>query len=112
MISNNTFDELAFFSDVKRRPAVYFGNPSIISLRDMLTGMDYTFRFYREPTQLHFFQEFVSWYLNEILDDGNGYACWWNHILYTSGNDDRYAFDQFFVIFERYLHDMHSLSLC
>lgn len=108
---DHKFDELAFFADVKKRPAVYFGQPSLISLRDMLTGMEYAFQFNQEPAQLHYYRAFVAWYHNEILDDGNGYACWWNHILYVSGNDDRYAFERFFVIFECYLHDVHGLSV-
>ena len=36
------FDELKFFADVKKRPGVYFGKPSLLSLRDQLFGMEYT----------------------------------------------------------------------
>ena len=41
----------------------------------------------------------------------NKYECWWNHILYTSANNDAYAFDSFFRIFERYLKDIHKINL-
>lgn len=51
------------------------------------------------------------WYHEEIIKDLNGYACWWNHILYTSGNDDAYAFESFFREFEKYLRDVHNVCL-
>ena len=105
------FDELKFFADVKKRPGVYFGNPSLLSLRDQLFGMEYAFSFYTDETPLRYFRHFVTWYQSEKVDDQNGYACWWNHLLYICGNDDRYAFECFFIIFERYLHDVHSISL-
>ena len=105
------FDELKFFADVKKRPGVYFGNPSLLSLRDQLSGMEYASSFYTDETPLRYFRAFVTWYQNEKIDDQNGYACWWNHLLYTCGNDDRYAFERFFVTFERYLHDVHHISL-
>ncbi len=105
------FVELEFFSDVKKRPGVYFGCPSLLSLRDLLTGMDIAFRFEHTESPLKLFHSFLIWYREEKLADQDTYACWWNHILYISGNDGRYAFERFFAIFERYLHDVHHVSL-
>ena len=111
MRNTKEFDELSFFADVKKRPGVYFGQPSLLSLRDQLFGMEYAFRFFSDETPLRYFRAFVDWYHREKIDDLNGYACWWNHILYTSCNYDDHAFEAFFVIFERYLHDVHHVSL-
>lgn len=107
------FNELEFFSDVKKRPGMYFGTPSLISLRDYLGGMEHAFSYFYdyEEIPLTYFRSFVTWYYSEVLDDQNGYACWWNHILYTSGHNDCYAFELFFAVFERYLHDVHHTGL-
>ena len=73
--------------------------------------MDIAFRFEHTESPLKLFHSFVIWYHEEKLADQDTYACWWNHILYISGNDGRYAFERFFAIFERYLHDVHHVSL-
>ena len=103
------FDELEFFAQVKKRPGFFLGKPSLLSFRDQLIGMEYAFSFYCQESALKYFNLFVNWYHEEILRDRNGYACWWNHILYTSGNDDVRAFASFFGIFERYLLEVHNL---
>ncbi len=109
--TKQNFNELVFFSQVKRRPGVYFGKPSLLSFRDQLFGMEYAFSFYCEECPFKYSRSFVGWYHEEIIKDFNGYACWWNHILYTSGNNDAYAFDSFFQTFEQYLHDVHNVCL-
>ncbi len=111
MYQKQKFNELEFFANVKRRPGMYLGQTSLLSLRDQLFGMKYAFSFYCNESPLFYFNSFVEWYHNEVLTDKNGYACWWNHLLYTSGNFDSYAFERFFVMFERYLRDVHNLSL-
>lgn len=103
------FDELLFFAQVKKRPGLFLGKRSLLSLRDQLFGMEYAFSFYCQESPLKYFLLFIEWYHEEILKDKNGYTCWWNHILYLSGNDDAYAFDSFFKIFERYLRDIHNV---
>ena len=105
------FDELMFFAQVKKRPGVFLGAPSLLSLRDNLFGMEYAFSFYNKESPLKYFRLFVTWYHEEIIKDLNGYACWWNHFLYISGNDDAYAFESFFNAFEGYLLDVHNLRL-
>lgn len=105
------FDELAFFAKMKKRPGVFLGKPSLISLRDQLFGMEYAFSFCCQESPLKYFGLFVEWYHKEILEDFNGYASWWNHILYTSMNDDAIAFESFFRKFEQYLHDVHNVDL-
>lgn len=105
------FDELAFFAQVKKKPGLFLGKPSLLSFRDQLFGMDYAFSYYCQESPLKYFKLFVTWYHEEILKDRNGYACWWNHILYTSGNDDVYAFESFFRIFEGYLRKVHHIYL-
>ena len=105
------FDELMFFAQVKKRPGAFLGKPSLLSLRDQLFGMDYAFSFSSPESPLSYFKRFVKWYHEEIIKDANGYACWWNHILYTSGNNDAYAFESFFRIFEGYLQDKHNVFL-
>ena len=106
-----TFDELQFFAQIKHRPSAFLGKSSLISLRDQLFGMEYAFSFYTQESPLKYFNLFVKWYHKEKLKDLNGYACWWNHILYTSGNDDAYALKSFFAHFEQYLSREHDLYL-
>ena len=105
------FDELAFFAEVKKRPGLFLGEPSLLSLRDLLTGMDIAFRFDHTESPLKHFHSFVNWYHEEKLADHDTYACWWNHILYISSNRDRLAYVRFFELFERYLKDVQHLSL-
>lgn len=105
------FDELAFFARVKKRPGMFLGKPSLVSLRDMLGGMRYAFSCCHQKDSLKYFDQFIAWYHREKLKDRNGYACWWNHILYTSGNNDVYAFESFFRYFEQYLREAHDLCL-
>jgi len=90
---------------------MFLGLPSLLSLRDNLIGMGYAFTYCSNEDPLKYFHLFIAWYHETILSDKNGYACWWNHILYTSGNDDAYAFDVFFNRFEQYLRDEHNLYL-
>ena len=113
MLTNidSKFDELVFFAQVKRRPGLFLGKPSLLSFRDQLFGMNYAFSFYCQESPLKYFNLFVTWYHEEIIKDLNGYACWWNHILYTSGNNDAYAFESFFIKFEKYLRDVHYVCL-
>ena len=110
-VAEPKFDELTFFAQVKKRPGLFLGKPSFLSLRDQLMGMGYAFSFCCQESQLPYFDMFVDWYHREILQDQNGYACWWNHILYTCGNHDAYALEAFFAVFERYLHDVHHVCL-
>lgn len=109
------FDELEFFAQVKKRPGLFLGTTSFLSLRDQLFGMGYAFSFYdNQEDPLKYFSMFVKWYCKEAFEDLsslNGYECWWNHMLYVSGNNDAYAFDLFFKLFERYLRDAHNLYL-
>lgn len=111
MKNEQKFDELVFFAIVKKRPAMFLGRPSLLSFRDNLFGMDYAFSFYEEEKQLKYFHLFIQWYHENIIKDLSGYSCWWIHILYTSGNDDKLAFESFFSLFERYLKDVHQFSL-
>ena len=108
---NAEFDELVFFAQVKKRPGAFLGEPSLRALRDQLFGMQYAFSFYCRENPLRYFDLFVAWYHKEVLRDLNEYACWWNHILYISGNVDAYAFETFFRIFEGYLQDLHQIRL-
>ena len=103
------FDELAFFARVKKMPGYFLGKPSLLSLRDQLFGMDYAFSFYNQETPLKYFRLFVEWYHKEMFEDLDGYNCWWNHLLYISGNNDARAFDFFFNTFEQYLQDIHNV---
>lgn len=105
------FDELVFFAQVKKRPGVFLGKLSLLSLRDQLFGMEYAFSFYNQESPLKYFHLFIEWYHKEKLKDLNGYACWWNHILYICSNNDAYAFESFFNCFEQYLRDEHNLYL-
>lgn len=111
MSMETKFDELNFFAKVKKNPGLYLGIPSLLSLRDQLFGMEYAFSFYTKESPLTYFHLFITWYQEEIIKDMNGYACWWNHILYQCGNNDAYALKSFFCIFERYLSDIHNVYL-
>ncbi len=106
----NKFDELNFFAEVKKCPNKFFGKPSLLSLRDYIFGMNRAFSICNLDNQFQYFQLFTGWYYKNLTDK-NGYACWWNHILYISGNDDVMAFYSFFRIFEHYLKDIHNLFL-
>ena len=109
------FDELGLLHRIKARPEIFFGKKSLLSLRDFLFGVDYGISAAKNEhyrgANLPFFTGFVSWYISRFVRDQNGYAAWWNHLLYTSGNDDALAFDGFFQLFERYLKEEHSISL-
>ena len=113
VLANTTrsFNELVFFAQIKKRPGPFLGKPSLLSFRDQLFGMDYAFSFCCKESPFKYFHLFVTWYHEEIIKDLNGYACWWNHILYTSGNDDACAFKSFFREFEKYLRDVHNVCL-
>ena len=107
-----TFDELALLSKIKTKPGLYFGRPSLKSLRDMLGGMSYAFSVCGQPDALFYFSHFTKWYNAQLMEkDKNGYACWWNYILYISGGFDDQAFFNFFRAFEKYLMDVHKLTL-
>lgn len=108
---NKRFEELTFFAQMKKRPGLYLGKPSLLSLRDHLFGMEHAFSYTASENPLSYFRSFVCWYHETILGDKNGYACWWNHLLYTSGNDDRLAFEAFYSSFEVYLMNVHHISL-
>ena len=108
---NCKFDELVFFAQMKKRPGLFLGKASLLSLRDQLFGMGYAFSVCNQEDTLKYFSLFIEWYHKEKVKDLNGYACWWNHILYISGNNDAYAFDFFFNCFEQYLRDVHNLYL-
>ena len=108
---DRTFDELEFFGKIKKYSGLFIGKPSLLSLRDFIFGMHYAFNTCGSVYSFTYFDAFVDWYQNEIVKDWNGYACWWSHILYVSGSDDREAFNDFFHDFEMYLHDKHHLTL-
>lgn len=110
MKTTNNFDELKFFAEVKKRPCLFFGKPSLLSLRDNIFGMDYAFTICNYENPFKYFYLFEDWYCNNLTDK-NGYACWWNHLIYISGGDDREAFHSFFRIFEQYLKDVHNVNL-
>ena len=106
------FDELAFFAQVKRRPGMFFGRKSLIGLRDHLFGMGYAFSVCGYSDAMGLFKSFVKYCNHKLfLTDQNGYACWWNHLLYVSGGMDDGAFDLFYREFETYLHEVHDLKL-
>ncbi len=110
------FDELKLFGDFKGRYGVYFGKKSLLSLRDTISGMVLSRYFdddeqVRRKSKLPYFDGFIEWYLQTYVKDGNGYAAWWNHMLYVSGNFDDAAFDLFFLRFEEYLTSIHHTAL-
>jgi len=105
------FDELAFLAQIKERPGMYFGRPSLRSMADMIFGMHHAFCLCGREDQFSIFHAFIDWYHEEVLKDQNGYACWWNHLIYLSGGEDLEAFDGFFRVFERYLQDVHGKTL-
>ena len=109
--NNCTFDELEFFAHIKKRPGMYFGEPSLISMRDYLNGMEHAFHFCGYEDKFGYFSLFREWYMENIIKDENSYAAWWNHMLYVSGGSDRQAFEYFFHRFEIYLSEVHNISL-
>lgn len=104
-------DELQFLSSVKARPGMYFGRKSLLGLRDLLCGMELGANVLKDENEPRvtlfplFFKGFVPWYLERFVKDQNGYAAWWNHLLYISGNHDDCAFDSCFRYFEKYLNE-------
>ena len=103
------FDEMNIYIRLKEKPALFFGRKSLLSLRDTLTGMLLGIQYSVDPSglpeeeHLPLLKGFIDWYHQTYVQDTNGYACWWNHILYTCGNDDSMAFDRFWERFEEYL---------
>ncbi len=100
-----------FFAQMKARPGLYIGRKSLLSLRDYLFGMQHAFSIAYQQNAFVYLKEFIDWYQENKIHDRNGYACWWNHLLYTSGGCDDQAFDAFFKVFEAYLQKAHGLSL-
>lgn len=112
MKNNEEFHELVFLAKVKKCPGIYLGRKSLTSLRDQLLGMNYAFSACGQPDALKLFKSFIEYYNGRLfLTDQNGYVCWWNHLLYTSGGMDDVAFDAFYRRFESYLLDEHNLKL-
>lgn len=109
--NNCTFDELEFFAKIKKRPGMYFGRPSLLSLRDFLFGMSLAFGICGCQDQFRYSDLFIDWYTENEIKDQNAYACWWNHMLYVSGGSDRLAFEYFLHRFEIYLSEVHNISL-
>lgn len=112
MADSAKFDELKFFADMKKRPGIYLGQKSLLSLRDQLFGMNYAFAACGQPDALKYFHGFIEHYHRQLFQhDQSGYVCWWNHMLYTSGNMDSQAFELFFREFESYLLKEYALKL-
>lgn len=112
MSQNFDFDELKFLKNLKKRPGSYLGRKSLLSLRDHVFGMSYAFAVCGKGDALKYFHGFIEWYNKQLFEtDQNGYVCWWNHILYTSGNHDDMAFDSFYGKFESYLRKEHGITL-
>ena len=107
----NQWDELMLFAQLKERPGLYLGGKSLLSLRDHLFGMQHAFQLCFHADPMEYLRGFSAWYRETVIREENGYACWWNHILYTSANCDGAAFDAFFSAFERYLAEERGISL-
>lgn len=105
------FDELMLFAKFKEKPGLYFGKPSLLSLRDQLFGMNMAFGMIYHEDAFVYLHQFIRWYHENVVKDQNGYACWWNHILYTCGGNDEMAFWSFFKHFEGYLKTIHGTAL-
>ena len=105
------FEELLFFAKVKKMPGAWFEKPSLLSLRDQLFGMRYAFDLCGQKDALKYSFSFIKWYEAGQVWSEHSFACWWNHMLYISGNDDRQAFVTFFRYFEQYLKECHGLVL-
>lgn len=105
------FDELMLFAKFKEKPGLYFGKPSLLSLRDQLFGMNMAFGMIYHEDAFVYLHQFICWYHENVVKDQNGYACWWNHILYTCGGNDEMAFWSFFKHFEGYLKTIHCAVL-
>ena len=109
---NTEFDELLFLAQIKKRPGMYLGRKSLTGLRDYLSGMHHGFAACGRSDALKWSVSFADYYNNQLFqNDQNGYACWWNHLLYISGNMDDAAFDAYFMKFEAYILEKHDLKL-
>lgn len=103
------FNEIKMWNDIKNKPGMFFGKRSIILLNSFLNGIKYSFE---KNSCLLYFQGFNEWYMKKRnVDTNNAYTIWWNHILFTSGNNDDLAFDAFISYFEEYLQEQFGLSL-
>ena len=105
------FSELQHLAKIKARPGMYLGRPSLERLRERLWGMEEAFRLCGQRDQLKYFFAYTQWYQENRVKDGNGYASWFNHMMYTSGLNDEEAFHSFFRGFERWLKEQHGLML-
>ena len=111
------FDELQFLSNIRERPGMFFGEPSLIGLRDLLDGMEWGARIAREnaglPTERLFpifLDGFLPWYERCCKKDQYSASCW-SHMLYVSFSLDGKAFNLCFELFEKYLKQELGLSL-
>lgn len=105
------FGEMDFLAQRRRRPGVFWGEPSLRALRDEMAGLRCGFALMGRTDQTPLFDGFVRWYQGERLPDAGPHATWWNHLIYLAGGSDREALTAFFSAFEAYLQEQHGLAL-
>ncbi|MCM1183120.1 MAG: hypothetical protein NC337_07085 [Roseburia sp.] len=106
----NEFDELRFWTIIKTRPELYLGQKSIVRLDIFIKGISYALNY--SSSTFPYFDAFNDWYMEkQKVDNRRGYVIWWNHILYINGNQDDVAFDFFVKYFEKYLKEIHNVTL-
>ncbi len=54
------FNELEFFAQLKKRPAIYLGTQSLLHLRTFIFGMYYAFDFHSEDDNFFYFHSFIQ----------------------------------------------------
>ncbi|MBP3923327.1 MAG: hypothetical protein J6D27_10205 [Ruminiclostridium sp.] len=110
-----TFNELEFFAHIKKRPGMYFGEPSLFFMRNYILGMQHAFSFCGYQDKFKYFHLFTEWYQENVINDErgyqNGYANWYTHLMYVTACHDKEALERFLREFERYLEEVHNISL-
>lgn len=113
-------DILTILSAIKKRPALFLGEKSIIRLYDYLSGIKFGWSFYMD-LEKDYISDFNKWY--KTTDSYKWYAernpqminqkydVWWNYILYKCGGCASYAFDEFFIEFEEFLSEVYNMIL-
>ena len=106
----NEFNELRFWAKIKKRPELYLGQRSIVRLDIFIKGISYALNYNHDT--FSYFNGFDDWYMEkQKADIRNGYVDRKSVVQGINGNQDDVAFDFFIRYFEKYLKEIHNVTL-
>lgn len=106
------FDLYELISNIRKRPAMYLGEPSISNLRTFLAGYCFARRQMGIPqtAQERHFSQFQSWIQQKFNISQN---LTWDVIIiyYKSGCYEQVALDDFFQLFDEFIQTENIAEL-